>query len=111
MWITDSIAKNSVRPSGAGAASIVASGSSGVDAVGSFTRSGAEVASPYGYSCVPVSGEEAVMIDVSGKDCCIGVKSTADGLDEGEIRICSAGGAQIELKNDGKVYINGKAVG
>lgn len=110
MWITDYMAQNSVKQNISGGAEIVSGGENSVDAVGSFIRSGARLVAPCGYAAVPVRGSSAVMLSASGEDYCLGVECSAEGLEPGEIRIRSAGGASIELKNDGKVYINGKAV-
>lgn len=60
---------------------------------------------PYGYYALPPGGENAVMVG----DFCAGVAAVQDtALQVGEVRICSAGGAEILLKNDGTVVINGQ---
>ena len=111
MWISDYITNGAVKRQISGGAQIISGGKNGVDASGSSLHSGAKLSAPYGYCAVPVKGADAVMLNASGEDYCLGVKFSADGLEPGEIRISSAGGASIELKNDGRVYINGKAVG
>lgn len=110
MWISEYITNNSVRQSVSGGAQIISDGGE-LDASGSFLHSGLSLCAPYGYSAVPTKGDNAVILSASGEEHCIGVRFSADGLEPGEIRISSAGGASIELKNDGRVYINGKAVG
>ncbi len=110
MWISDYLTKNSHKPSLSGEAEIVGGGSGRIDAVGSSVQNGARIAAPYGYCSTPPPGESAVLLSASGESYCLGVQSAQEGLASGEIRICSAGGARIELKNDGRVYINGKAV-
>ena len=64
------------------------------------------VAVPYGIAvCVP-QGEKVVMLPESGV--CMGAVNEAGGLQPGEIRLFSAGGAEILLRADGAVVINGQ---
>lgn len=64
-----------------------------------------ELLSPYGFSSVPPSGNRAVLLN----GMCAGVSAVQDSsLKEGEVRLYSAGGAEILLKNDGTVVINGQ---
>lgn len=59
---------------------------------------------PYGYTALcPDSG-----VIYAEEDYILGFKGKAENLEKGEVRICSAGGAEIILKNDGRVIINGK---
>ena len=63
---------------------------------------------PYGFSSVAESGRQAVMLD----GYCAGMASSPDGnLSAGEVRLYSAGGAEILLLNDGRVVINGQTFG
>lgn len=65
-----------------------------------------ELLFPYGYSSAAEEGGRAVMLD----GVCAGVASAPDsGLSQGEVRIYSAGGAEILLKNTGEVVINGQS--
>lgn len=60
---------------------------------------------PYGFASTPPSGHQAVLVD----GMCAGVAAVQDSrLKEGEVCLYSAGGAEILLKNDGTVVINGK---
>ncbi len=60
---------------------------------------------PYGLSSRAASGKEAVMLG----SYCAGVVANTDGdLSAGEVRLYSAGGAEILLKNNGDVVINGQ---
>ena len=64
------------------------------------------VAVPYGMAvCVP-QGEKVIMLPESGV--CMGCVNGAEKLLPGEVRLFSAGGAQILLKADGTVVINGQ---
>ncbi len=60
---------------------------------------------PYGFASAAAGGRQAVMLD----GYCAGLSATPDtSLAEGEVRLYSAGGAEILLKNDGAVVINGQ---
>lgn len=64
-----------------------------------------EMIAPYGFSSLAAQGEKAVMLG----NACAGVSSLPDsGLKEGEVRLYSAGGAEILLKSTGEVVINGQ---
>lgn len=61
---------------------------------------------PYGFSSLAAGGRKAVMLD----GYCAGISALPDAsLDEGEVRLYSAGGAEILLKNTGEVVINGRS--
>lgn len=61
---------------------------------------------PYGIASSPPAGEQAVML--SGL--CVGVTAVQDArLQPGEVLLFSSGGAEIHLKNDGTVVINGQS--
>ena len=64
--------------------------------------------SPYGYSCAIPVGEEVILIPSNDGQVLLGTKSDSAGLAAGEVKITSAGGAGITLKNDGRVIINGR---
>lgn len=60
---------------------------------------------PYGVSSRATGGREAVMLG----SYCAGVVGGADSaLKAGEVRLYSSGGAEILLKNNGNVVINGQ---
>ena len=64
-----------------------------------------ELLFPYGFSSMAETGGKAVMLD----GFCAGVSAVPDlSLKEGEVRLYSAGGAEILLKNNGDVVINGQ---
>ena len=65
---------------------------------------------PYGYSAnIPV-GEEVILVPSSAGQVALGTKAAPRDIETGEIKIVSAGGASIHLKNDGSVVINGSFV-
>lgn len=60
---------------------------------------------PYGFSSFAKQGSKAVLVD----GICAGVSALPDGsLQEGEVRLYSSGGAEILLKSNGQVVINGQ---
>ncbi len=64
------------------------------------------IAVPYGMAvCLP-QGEKVVMLPESGV--CLGAVNAAGDLLPGEVRLFSAGGAEIRLRADGAVVINGQ---
>ncbi|MGI6270640.1 MAG: hypothetical protein ACOYKJ_08960 [Candidatus Howiella sp.] len=70
------------------------------------------VLTPYGYLALPAVGS-AGRAAPDGEDGYLlaGVIAAAEDLEPGEIRISSAGGAYILLKNSGEVIINGMKIG
>ena len=65
-----------------------------------------ELLFPYGYTAAVAEGGRALMLD----GVCAGMAAAPDGdLSQGEVRIYSAGGAEILLKNTGEVVINGQS--
>jgi len=62
---------------------------------------------PYGYCSAVPGGEEILLINGSAGAVSAGVKMRNANLKPGEICIRSLGGAEIVLKNDGSVIING----
>lgn len=65
-----------------------------------------ELLFPYGYVSAAQNGQRAVMLD----GVCAGIAAVPDNqLSQGEVRLYSAGGAEILLKNTGEVVINGQS--
>ena len=68
---------------------------------------------PYGICSVPCEGEKALLLPLDGSFTYVGTLCTpamAMGLLQGELRLTSHGGAQITLKNNGEVIINGLVI-
>lgn len=64
-----------------------------------------EMLFPYGFASAAQEGDRAVMLD----GVCAGISAAPDNqLAQGEVRLYSAGGAEILLKNNGEVVINGQ---
>ncbi|WP_143826230.1 hypothetical protein [Scatolibacter rhodanostii] len=63
-----------------------------------------KMVAPYGVASVPPEGEQGIIMN----GCCMGVQTDTTELQPGEIRLRSAAGAEIWLKNNGDVWINGQ---
>ena len=102
MWITKQLAAaESVRLT----SGEVESNGSEVSVRGESYISAPEQLFPYGFSSAAVSGGKMVMLD----GYCAGLSSISDpALKEGEVRLYSSGGAEILLKSNGAVVINGQ---
>ena len=84
----------------------VSSTGQGLRVQGESEYNSPEMLFPYGYSSAAADGKQAVMLD----GVCAGIAASLDGeLSQGEVRLYSAGGAEILLKNTGEVVINGQS--
>lgn len=110
MWILNYVTQNSLAASSPEKGMVKGSigGKVQVDASSDFGQ--INVVSPYGVAYVPPVGEQSVVMNADGESFCIGTVAPTKKLQPGEIMLFSAGGASIELKNDGNVYINGRKV-
>ncbi|MCH5299567.1 MAG: phage baseplate assembly protein [Ruminococcus sp.] len=111
MWILNYVTQNSLTPSLPEKGRVKGSVGSKVQVDASSDFGQINVVSPYGIAYVPPVGEQSVVINADGENFCLGTVAPTKRLQAGEIMLFSAGGASIELKNDGNVYINGKKVG
>ncbi len=112
MWITRFMAKNIKEKPAATAGSVTNSYGSEVEVEASSKHRNVPVVAPFGVVCVPPPGEQAVMVHTALGDACVGVVHSEDSpLEPGEIMLRSLGGATLVLRNDGRVYLNGKELG
>lgn len=79
-------------------------GRRGISVCTELERRAPTVTVPYGMAVSVPQGTEAVMTG----GVCLGVVNDAGTLLPGEVRLFSAGGAEIVLKLDGTVVINGQ---
>lgn len=85
---------------------VVTTGGPALTVRADMERRAPAVAVPFGMAvCVP-QGEKVVMLPESGV--CLGAVNDAGGLQPGEVRLFSSGGAEILLRADGAVVINGQ---
>lgn len=77
------------------------------EAASSFNSRDLKSFAPYGYSfCAPV-GEEVLLVGTAAGMSCAGTQMKSADLQSGEVSLSSLGNAEILLKNDGSVQING----
>lgn len=110
MWILNYVTNNSISEAYTDKGCIKGASDGKVKIHASSDYNKIPVAAPYGISYSPVVGEETVVISAGGENICLGTVSKNKELEPGELMLESAGGASITLKNDGNVYINGRAV-
>ena len=98
MWIAENLSKNSINKPTAESGNVVMSeiGNNAIIASGEH---------------IPPVKEKAVVLPLADKEVCVGVISEVSSVQPGEILLKSKGGAEVYLKNDGSVYINGVKVG
>ncbi len=65
---------------------------------------------PYGVEGMPPKGENTMMIPCAQGAVCAGIIVNQMDVAEGEVRVFSMGGAEIRLKNNGDVVINGMVI-
>lgn len=66
---------------------------------------------PYGYAALPPAGARILLVPCAEGSVCAGVQCELPvGLAAGEVRITSAGGARIVLKNNGEIHLNGAVI-
>lgn len=81
-----------------------------LEAVSTGAERSVRVYAPYGYSFSLPAGSELLMTRSSGEQVSFGTEMKSDSLSEGEIKITSASGGYIYLKNDGSIVINGLTI-
>ncbi len=101
MWLTQRLS----REEGARVTSAQVSGGGDFSVQGENAAQTPETLFPYGFSSRAEQGSKAVLLD----GYCAGVSRLPDSsLQEGEVRLYSVGGAEILLKRNGDVIINGQ---
>lgn len=101
MWLTKKLTEEGGVKLSSG--QVENSGSFAIQGESRFDRP--EQVFPYGFVSSAYEGRQAVMLD----GYCTGLVSAPDEeLEEGEVKLYSAGGAEIVLRNDGRVIINGQ---
>lgn len=106
MWISKQIIKEETQPpTECGTLTMNVNGS--IEAASTGLERSIEVYAPFGYKSSIPSGTNLLLSQGGGQQVCIGVKSDAPSLKEGEIKIESPCGGYVYLKADGSVEING----
>jgi hypothetical protein len=110
MWLTSYIAKNKEAVPSVG--QVAENSQESLSFNGSSLYKNVQMVAPFGISYCPDNNTEGFLLPVENENVMLGVKAKIDSsLEPGELLLYSSGGARILLKNNGKVYINGKAVG
>ena len=85
-------------------------GSAGFGVVGASRITSTVNIAPRGFSYLPAVGDNLLMLPVEGRDLCLGAVTSTAGLQPGEVRIFSSGGAQILLAANGEIHLNGAVI-
>ena len=101
MWLTK---KETAEKAESVKTGVATTGGGEISVCTELERRAPTVTVPYGMAVSVPQGTEAVMTGVV----CLGVVNDAGTLLPGEVRLFSAGGAEIVLKLDGTVVINGQ---
>lgn len=104
------LSNGSTRRTGATVAQVTFSESGGFGAVSATEQRGVPVFAPRGIAYRPCEGDNLLMVAADGADVCAGVLSAADGLECGELRLSSSGGAVIHMRRNGDITLNGVTI-
>ena len=106
MWLSKQI--NTQIKGTAAQSAVVISGGNNAEAASNFNVKGFESYAPFGYIYSAPPGAQILLIDGENGPVNVGVKAESESkIQCGEIIIRSLGGAEIYLKNNGSVVING----
>lgn len=110
MWLTQQLLSNSgARENERGRVTMNEGGRLNVSAA--VNEPMVDTYTPYGYTALPPSGARILLVPCAQGSVCAGVQcDLPTGLAAGEVRITSAGGARIVLKNNGEIHLNGLVI-
>lgn len=80
------------------------------EAGATVTKRNIDSYTPYGYQSVPPINEDIIMLESNDGAVVLGALNKNDGLESGEVKISSLGGAYIILKNNGDIVLNGLVI-
>ena len=109
MWISKKIAAANLDKEDTVCAEVTDTNSGALNVQNGFEYREIESVAPRGISYVPIQGDKTIVIPVGDSFVCIGTVMKDEGLEPGELKLSSSGGASIVLKNNGSVLINGVA--
>lgn len=111
MWITEKITRP-LRETPVENGRAAAFQTSGFAATGSVQRPNVPLYMPAGMVSIPCQGAQILLIPCAGETVCAGVRTEdTQELLPGEVRLFSAGGASLTLKNSGEIELNGATIG
>lgn len=108
MWLMNYITKNSLTAPNAVKGNVNKNDRDGTAVISSGEHKRLKSCFPYGIVSVAPTGEKAVVLPLDDGEVGLGVIKDSISLEEGEVMLYSKGGASITLKNNGKVFVNGK---
>lgn len=104
MWISQQMIEAREAKPAADLAAVTGTGAAqGADEYRSLPFAG-----PWGIAYQPPNAAQAVVVSTTAGDTCIGALAQDKGLKPGELMLFSSGGAEIYLKNNGEIEINGQ---
>ena len=110
MWITQKITQP-LRETAAENGRAVAFQNLELSTTGSMRQQNVPLYAPAGLSAIPCQGAQVMLLPCAGEPVCTGVRMTnLQNLNPGEIRLFSAGGASLTLKNSGEIELNGLVI-
>lgn len=108
MWINTQLAKQENLEL-AHVATVVSVERDSINAVAHTQTIGVEVATPYGVKAMPSVGDEVVLVPtVDGKYICVG--KVCNNAVANELSLSAPSGAEIVLKADGSISLNGLVI-
>lgn len=99
-----------LTPVGATVAQVTFSEETGYGAVSANEQRGLPVFAPRGMAYRPCEGDNLLLVPAGGANVCAGVLCAAEELEAGEVRLASASGAVIHLRQDGSIVLNGVTI-
>lgn len=109
MWISKQMNRK-LQQKSAERAKVTLADTDVTEMTGNFQRRDAVVYTPYGYSAKIPYGENVLIVPTGAVSACTGSEDRAEGLDYGEVKLTSKGGAVIHLRNDGSIVLNGQVI-
>lgn len=104
MWISQQILAAQARTTEADVAQVTGNAA----AQGLAEYRGLPFAGPWGIAYQPPNAANAVIVATNAGSTCIGTLAQDKGLQPGELLLYSSGGAELYLKNNGDIEINGQ---
>lgn len=109
MWISKQLAHDEKEPI-ATSAKVTLTQDNSICTSGSAEKRYVPIYAPFGIESVPPLGSQVVLIENENGTACLGVLCNSQGIDDGELKLFSKGGAYIVLKNNGEIILNGARI-
>lgn len=106
MWISRQTIKSALDPA-VQCGKVTLNNSGEISAASTGAERSVKVYAPYGYSFSLPAGSDLLLSRSGGEQVSFGTQMKDESVSQGEIKITSAAGGYIYLKNDGSVIING----